>query len=122
MEILQQTQKPSKYKSCKTIIDGVTFASAKEARRYSMLRTLEKAGKIRELVLQPKYELQPGFKLGETSIRPIHYVADFTYIDANTDMRVIEDVKASEYFKTDVYKLKRKLFMWVYKMQITEVY
>ena len=43
----------TKYKAIRTKIDGITFASKKEAHRYTDLKTLEKHNKIRDLKLQP---------------------------------------------------------------------
>jgi dsDNA-binding SOS-regulon protein len=44
--------KYNKYLNKKTEIDGITFASKKEAKRYSELKLLEKAKKIEDLQLQ----------------------------------------------------------------------
>lgn len=52
----------TKYKNKKITIDGITFDSKKEAQRYSELKILERGGKISQLVLQPRFELQESFK------------------------------------------------------------
>ena len=103
---------PSKYRAVKTTIDGVTFASKKEAARYVELRLCEKYGVISNLELQPKYVLVSKFttRSGE-KIRELAYVADFRYVDTSTGLTVVEDVKG---MKTDVYKIKRKLLLWRY--------
>ncbi|MBC8186482.1 DUF1064 domain-containing protein [candidate division KSB1 bacterium] len=103
--------KPSKYHSIKTIIDGHKFDSKKEARRYSDLLLLQKSGEIKDLKLQPKYELQPRFIWKKKVIRPIYYVADFEYFDLIDNELVVEDTKG---FQTKEYKLKRKLFIYKY--------
>ena len=109
----------SKYKSKKIIIDGITFDSRREANRYSELRLLERAGKIKDLELQHKFVLQPSFKKNGKTIRAITYVADFTYFDLTTMRNKVEDVKG---FKTDVYRLKKKLFEFVYpELTIVEI-
>jgi len=102
----------SKYRAVKTIIDGVTFDSKKEAARYSELRLCEKYGQISNLELQPKYVLVSKFttRSGE-KIRELSYVADFRYIDELSGEYVVEDVKG---MKTDVYKIKKKLLLWRY--------
>lgn len=41
----------------------------------------------------------------------IAYVADFKYFDKAKGRTVVEDVKG---YKTDVYKIKRKLFLSMY--------
>ena len=90
----------NKYKAKKTIVDGITFDSAKEARRYSELKLLERAGEITRLELQPKFPIiVNGVYCG-------FYRADFGYFEG--DKRVIEDVKAPP-TRTAVYRLKIRL-------------
>ena len=103
----------SKYRSQKIIIDGISFDSKREGNRYLELKLLEKAGKIKDLKLQQQFELQPSFRKNGKTIRAITYVADFTYLDLETNQNVVEDVKG---FKTDVYMLKRKLFEFQYPL------
>jgi len=86
------------------------FDSKKEAKRYLELKMLEKAGKIKNLKLQPVFLLQEGFYYQGEAIRQITYRADFEYVNEKGE-RVVEDVKG---FKTDVYKLKKKLFLKKY--------
>lgn len=100
-----------KYKAKKVIVDGITFDSKKEARRYQELKLLERAGVIKGLVLQPCFLLQEKFKYKDKTERKIKYIADFKYLDTKTGKVVVEDVKG---YKTDVYKLKRKLFLKKY--------
>ena len=64
-----------------------------------------------------KYNLQPSFKINGKTIREISYIADFTYTDNTTEELVVEDVKG---YKTDIYKLKQKLFTYKYKVEIKE--
>ena len=102
--------KRHKYNAKSIEIDGFKFASKKEAKRYLELKTLEKAGKIKDLKLQPVFLLQEGFYYQGEAIRQITYRADFEYVNEKGE-RVVEDVKG---FKTDVYKLKKKLFLKKY--------
>lgn len=99
----------SKYGAIKTTIEGITFDSQKEAHRYRELLLLKSAGEVTEIVLQPEYELIPGFTHKATGkrIRPMRYKADFlvTYADGHQE---IEDVKG---FVNQTYALKKKLFM-----------
>lgn len=97
----------SKYNNKKTIVDGIAFDSKKEAYRYEELKILEKANIIKNLARQVPFELIPKQR-GERAVR---YIADFVYIDTKTGNIIVEDVKG---FKTDVYKLKRKLFKYRY--------
>lgn len=100
----------TKYKAVKTTIDGITFDSKKEAERYVELKAMEKAGEITNLELQPKFKLQAKYRNGDDKgIREISYIADFQY---EQDGKVIvEDVKG---VKTEVYKLKKKMFEFIY--------
>lgn len=98
-----------KYHNKKIEIDGHVFDSKAEARRYQELSLLEKAGVITGLRLQPEYELIPAFKKGNRRFRRTVYIADFEYIE-NSKI-IVEDVKG---FKTEVYKLKKKLFEYQY--------
>lgn len=96
----------SKYKAIKTIVDGITFDSKKEALRYQELKLLQRAGLIKSFSCQPEFILHDGYKRSDGKrIRSIRYVADFlvNYPDGRVD---IEDVKGIE---TPLFKIKRKL-------------
>lgn len=104
--------KPSKYRSKKTVVDDITFDSIKEAKRYTELKLLEKAGEISHLELQPRFILQiAGKPITYDSGRKAEYRADFAYFDGQK--RIVEDVKSSA-TKTDVYKLKKALVQAIY--------
>ena len=100
-----------KYKAKKTRVGDIVFDSKKEAGRYMQLKLLQSAGEIANLELQPRFTLQEKFTLNGKTIRKIEYVADFKYTDMKTGATVVEDVKG---MRTDVYKLKRKLFLAKY--------
>lgn len=96
----------SKYKAIKTIVDGNTFDSKKEALRYNELKLLQRAGIIKSFSCQPEFILQDGYRRKDgKKIRAIKYIADFKveYPDGHIE---IEDSKGME---TDVFKIKRKL-------------
>ena len=107
-----------KYHNKKVEYDGYTFDSIREKNYYIKLKLLEKAGKIKELELQKEFELQPSFKLNNKTSRKITYRADFTYKTTEDDKLHVIDVKG---FKTDVYKLKKKLFEYKYRIEIEEI-
>ena len=112
-----QKPKRSKYNARKTVVDGVRFDSAKEARRWSELKLLEKAGKIHMLTLQMPFPLFAKTPSG--AMVPVGtYRCDFDYIDAVTGQRVTEDVKG---MKTAIYRLKKKIVEAQYGIAITEV-
>jgi hypothetical protein len=100
-----------KYHNTKVKIDGVVFDSKLEGIRYRELKLLEKQGLIKDLVLQPSYTLIPSFKKNSKTYRKASYKADFSYYDNELGKTIIEDTKG---FKTDVYKLKKKLFEYNY--------
>lgn len=91
--------------------DGQVFDSVKEYYRWGCLRLMERAGAISDLKRQVKFELIPKQK-GE---RPCYYIADFTYME-NGEL-VVEDVKG---VRTEVYKIKKKLMLWVHGIMIKE--
>ena len=91
--------------------DGFTFDSKKEADRYEQLRSLERAGKVKELIVHPRLGVKVNGQLVCT------YVGDFRYVDCETGQVVIEDVKG---YRTDLYKLKKKLVKAVLGVEIKE--
>ena len=102
-------KKENKLKAKACFIDGIRFASLKEGRRYKELKLLEKSGQIQNLELQPRYDLIIN------SIKIGFYKADFRYNE--NGKQVVEDVKG---YKTDVYKLKKKMIKAVYNIDIYE--
>ena len=115
-----------------TAPDGQKFDSVKEYHRWGCLRLLERAGQIQDLKRQVKYELIPAQREESTDVykagpqkglpkpgsileKPCTYVADFTYIE--NGQLVVEDVKG---MKTDAYKIKKKLMLWVHGIRIRE--
>lgn len=107
-----------KYGNVKTTVDGISFDSRHEAYRYAELKLMERTKLIHNLRLQVPYELIPAQKdeNGKTVERAVKYIADFVY-EANGET-VVEDAKG---IKTDVYKIKKKLMLERYGIQIKEV-
>ena len=80
---------------------------------------MQQKGLIKDLCCQPVYELIPEYKKGKRKCRKCCYIADFSYFDNQLGKTIVEDVKG---VKTDVYKLKKKLFEFKYKeLEIKEV-
>ena len=95
---------------------------------------MEKAGVICDLKRQVKYELIPAQYInGKCVERAVTYVSDFEYyvlkdlrqktVMAERDakvvgQRIVEDVKG---MRTKDYVIKRKLMLYKYGIQITEV-
>lgn len=123
----------SKYGNRKTVVDGITFDSKKEANRFRELQLLERAGKITALQRQVKYVLIPTqrefsneiykkgahqghFKPGKVLEKECSYIADFAYFQDNK--YVVEDTKG---VRTEAYKIKRKLMLERYGIKAKEV-
>lgn len=105
-----------KYYSRKVTRDGETFDSQKEYRRFCELRLLERAGAVTDLRRQVKYELIPAQRVnGKVAERACSYVADFVYTE--NGQQVVEDTKG---YRTQEYRIKRKLMLWVHGIQIRE--
>lgn len=98
----------SKYRNVKTVVDGITFDSKKEAARYGELILFARSGEIQDLELQKTFLLidkQPGE-------RAVTYKADFAYKQDGRE--IVEDVKSEITRKDKAYIIKRKLFKWRY--------
>ncbi len=109
--------KESKFKNKKTIIDGITFDSKKESQRYSTLKALQDSGKIKDLQMQVKYRIVID------SYKICTYIADFSYKDLTTFLQptIVEDVKSEYTKKMPIYRLKKKLMLAVFGIEIKEV-
>lgn len=90
---------------------GETFDSQKEYNRYRELLLLARAGKIHDVIRQVKFELIPE----QDGERACNYIADFVYWEG--DKMIVEDAKG---VRTDAYKIKKKLMLWVHGIKIKE--
>ena len=96
-------------------IDGYTFASKAEAKRYSELRLLAQAGAIEQLRVHPRFDLRVN------GTKVCTFVADFDYVDRERGGRyVVEDCKPAG-FRTRESKLKISLFNALHLDQGTQV-
>jgi len=86
---------------------GHIFASKKEMNRYLQLMADGRSGLLKFLCYQPVFLLPGGIK----------YRADFLYVTDEGYLK-IEDVKG---FKTPEYKLKKKLMLAIYGVEIKEI-
>lgn len=107
----------NKYRAVPTVVDGIRFASKKEARRYRELKLLHRSGKVSNLRTQVSF---PIIINGE---KVCTYIADFVYGQvpparpAWDFQTVVEDVKG---VKTSTYRLKAKLMKAVHGIKIKE--
>ena len=111
-------QKKNKYNNTKVEYKGIKFDSIKEMKHYQLLEYLQKIGEIKELKLQVPYELIPKYKINNKTVRKCVYVADFVYFDTKDNKVHVIDTKG---FRTDTYKLKKKLFEYKYGVEVEEV-
>lgn len=124
-----------KYLNKKVVVDGITFDSKKEMRRYLVLKEAQDNGIISDLELQPQFELIP--KVTETYVKhlktkdkecertvqlAISYKGDFRY--KKDGIVVVEDVKASPHRAAldPKFLIKEKLFRWKFGFSIKRVY
>ena len=77
----------------------------------------QKENIISDLRLQVKYELIPKYKIGNRTVRAMNYIADFVYNENGKE--VVEDSKG---YRTEVYKLKKKIFEHRYGIEIKETH
>ncbi|HUX03238.1 MAG TPA: DUF1064 domain-containing protein [Phycisphaerae bacterium] len=117
---MKRPEKPRrrKYGNVPVVVDGHWFQSGAEARRYKELLHLHAAGEILWFCLQPTFRLPGG----------IEYRADFIVCrpcrdpnrSAVSEIR-IEDVKGSKATRTKEYRLKKRLMLDRYGIEIEEV-
>ena len=120
-ESLKTPKKPRKYRNTKTVLDGITFDSKREAARYQELKVLAARGVIEDFRHQAPFVLAPGVRFSdEKRAKPaLRYVADFAYkLDGRL---VVEDVKSAITAKAAAYRIKRHLMMAVHGIEVKEV-
>lgn len=125
--------KKAKYLNCKITINGETFDSKKEYKRFCELSLLQRVGTITNLERQVKFVLIPAqyetferygkngkrLKDGQKCIeKECSYYADFVYQE--NGKTIVEDTK-SEITKTKDYKIKRKLMLYIHGIKIKEI-
>lgn len=110
------------------------FDSKHEAARAEELRLRERAGEIKDLRTQVRYNLLPAQweeipRIGKRGqpIKPrrrcieraCDYVADFVYSLPSGEL-IVEDAK-SPATRTPEYRIKRKLMLYVHHIRVREV-
>lgn len=102
-----QKGKANKFRNVPTTVDGVLFASKKEARRWGELKLMQKVGLISDL------RRQVVFALEVNGIHICKYVADFVF--AERGKTVVEDSKG---FVTPEFRLKSKLMLALHGVEV----
>lgn len=95
---------PNKYHAVRTVLDGITFDSKREAAYYAELKLREKAGEVSDVELQRRFTI-----LGAKGEVVCTVVPDFCFWDYVEDRFRVVDVKGGKATQTPVFKLKRKL-------------
>lgn len=122
-----------KYGNKKVVIDGISFDSTKEGKRYLVLKEAERNGLISELTLQPRWVLLPAKKeqyiehkktkdvvRERTILQPIRYTADFSYIKDGS--LIVEDVKSSPKLLSKDVPLRLKMMKYFHDIDVRLVY
>ncbi len=110
--------KQNKYHNKKAFVGNILFDSKKECDYFYRLKLMEQVGMIKDIKRQVPFELVPTYKINGKTIRKMQYRADFTYITTEDNKLHVVDVKG---YRTEVYKLKKKLFEYKYNMEIEEI-
>ena len=136
--IHMRPERGRKYGNRKVRMDGFTFDSVKESKRFVELRLMERAGKIKDLQVHPNFDIMVNGQ------KVCVYRGDFSYLVParkvvpdgelvsyvrEKDMlfeRIVEDCKGRDRrtgwtSKTSVYELKKRLMRIVLGIAIREV-
>jgi len=127
-------KKRTKYGNRKFEADGFKWDSQREYERWRVLCHMAANGEIKDLKRQIEFVLIPSLyedviiqlktktKAKRITVqRPISYVADFSYIDAEGNY-IVEDVKISPKCLPKEYVLKKKLLRYFHGIEIKEYY
>jgi hypothetical protein len=96
----------SKYKNVSTTMDGRRFSSLREAAHYQDLLLAQRSGDCLFHLWQVPFHLPGG----------VRYVVDFVEFWKDGTTRFV-DVKG---YKTEVYKVKKKMVEAIYPIKILE--
>lgn len=105
----------AKYNNKKIKIDGITFDSLREGRRYEELKLIEKTGEIEDIACHPKFQIVIN------GIKICKVVLDFSYFLVSQQCTVWEDVK-SKATATPVSRLKKRLLEAQEGIEVAWVY
>jgi Protein of unknown function (DUF1064) len=100
--------KQSKYRNVRTVVDGITFDSKREAQHWAELKMRERAGEIECLERQFSFDLEcpsAGDVAPGTCSVVARYIADFRYFDIREQRWRVVDAKGK---RTAMYQLKKK--------------
>ena len=115
---IKKQAKASKYHSKKTVVDGISFDSAGEARHYTRLKLARDLGALKcERQVSFKFEVTYRGENGKEAKRKMRYVADFvvTFPDGRVEVQDFKGVKTREYLQ------KKRLMLDVYGVEVREI-
>lgn len=101
----------SKYGNQRVEVDGMKFDSKHEAAVYQQLLMRVKAGELRAVIRQVKFDLPGG----------IAYIADFVAIRPDFFIDGVYDAKSAATKQNRVYINKKKQMQALYGIEILEV-
>lgn len=98
----------NKYNARKITVDGTTFDSKGEYRRWLTLVAMQETGLIKNLQRQVRFVLQDAFvdESGKKQ-RAITYSADFVYEEAG--VTVIEDFKSAATARSEAFRIRWRM-------------
>jgi hypothetical protein len=108
----------NKFNAKKTIIDGITFDSKKEASYYIRLGALMRAKNESDRVVN--IELQPRYDIIINDEKIGHYKADFKvdYADGRTEIIDVKGYKKGAAYQ--LFRLKKKVIEALHNIKIIE--
>jgi len=104
----------NKYGNVLTEYAGRTFHSKKEAEHAAYLDLLKHAKKDKDRVVRVVYQAPIALNIGNVHVA--NYIADFIVYFAD-GRKEVQDVKG---FRTDIYKIKKKLVFALHGIEIVE--
>ena len=108
-------RKPSKWNAVKVVVFGIEFHSKHEAHVYIGLRGRQDEGEISQLQTQVYYEIVVNGRL------ICGYIADFTYVEKGA-LKVVDAKGARKGSAYAMFRLKKKLMLACYGVDVEEVY
>lgn len=101
----QERPKRQKYNAQRTTLDGISFDSKREAKRWAELKLLEQAGEIIDLRRQVVVPLEgrDGPLLSRKG-RQMRITVDFGYVEVASGLTIYEDAKG---MPTRDYEVRR---------------
>ena len=110
LHAMQMSKKPRVKNTKRKMVNGIEFDSTREARAWQDLCLQQQAGQITGLRRQVEFPIAINGK------QVCSYWADFVF--QRGGKQVVADAKG---FRTEIYRLKRKLMLAAYNVEIEEL-